>query len=73
MGENEIILDAEKRWLSSARGMNDIVRSAFVSVHPRPITSSPERFMNYPGQDQAIRARTTNCSTFSSSRASKVA
>jgi hypothetical protein len=61
MGEKETFLDAEKRWRSScrtegasaaqssARGMNNHVRSAFVSVRPRPIAYSPGCFMIYPG------------------------
>ena len=47
--EKETFRDAEEQWLSSARGMDDDVRSAFVSVLPRPITCSPGYFMNYPG------------------------
>jgi len=47
--EKETFRDAEEQWLSSARGMDRDVRSAFVLVLPRPKTCSPGYFMNYPG------------------------
>jgi hypothetical protein len=61
MSEKEIFWDAEQRWRSfcrtegasaapgSARGMKNLVRSAFVSVDPRPKVYSPGCVMNYPG------------------------